>query len=225
METRYLLRNATIIATAIYAAKRAGLLDRIWPQPGTQYEPANDTDPTTVTLGPTAELLSMSALPLLAYNTATSFVENLVTSAMNPYATETAQAERANGIPPNLLGKLLRLESDNFAPDVIAGQRLSRTGAVGIAQILPSTAAKPGYGVPPVNPRDPRASILFAARYLRAMYDRLHNWSMALAAYNQGLGTVQKAIAAHGSDWLAFVPFEGQKYVARINADTGNYIA
>lgn len=41
----------------------------------------------------------------------------------------------------------------------------SSTGAVGIAQILPSTAKDPGYGVASVDPTDPEAAIEFAGSY------------------------------------------------------------
>jgi soluble lytic murein transglycosylase-like protein len=128
-------------------------------------------------------------------------------------------AEAARGIPRDLLTRLLYTES-GFRPEVIDGRVKSRTGAVGIAQILPSTARAPGYGVPPItDPTDPQAAIPWAAHYLRAMYDRTGSWAQALGAYNQGLGAVLKARQAGGANWLTYMPADGRHYFAGITAD------
>lgn len=66
---------------------------------------------------------------------------------------------------------------------------VSEDGAVGLTQVLPSTAAKPGYGVEPMDPElltDPEANVDFGMRYLKAMHDRTGDWSLAFAAYNAG---------------------------------------
>lgn len=129
------------------------------------------------------------------------------------------QIEKQNGIPQNLLVRLLDQES-KFRPEVIDGTVRSRTGAIGIAQVLPSTAGAPGYSVPRlVNPRDPSEAIPWAGKYLRAMYDRAGSWPKALAAYNQGLGTVLNAAKSAGANWLKAVPAEGRNYVASITSD------
>lgn len=134
------------------------------------------------------------------------------------YLPAIESAERAAGIPPGLLLRLLYQES-GFRPDVIDGRTRSRTGAIGIAQALPSTAANPGYGVPVLaDPTNPGQAIPWAARYLRAMYERTGSWAQALGAYNQGLGTVLSARAQGGADWLSRMPAEGRNYVAAITA-------
>lgn len=70
------------------------------------------------------------------------------------------------------------------------------SGATGIGQALRSTAAQPGFGVPPWDPDDPEAALVGAARYLRAMVDRYGgDYRAAVAAYNAGPGTVDDAIA------------------------------
>lgn len=134
------------------------------------------------------------------------------------YLPAIEAAERANGIPAGMLVALLYTES-GFRPEVIDGRVRSATGAIGIAQVLASTAAAPGYGVPVlVDPTNPAQAIPWAGRYLSAMYDRTGDWSQALAAYNQGLGRVNAAKKAGGGNWLAYVPSEGQRYVAKINS-------
>lgn len=134
-------------------------------------------------------------------------------------------AEDAHGIPRDLLAKLLHTES-RWRPDVIDGRTKSRTGAVGIAQVLNSTARDPGYGVPPLKTTpnglapdertDPAKAIPWAAKYLRAMFDRLGSWRQAAAAYNQGLGAVLKARRASPTNWPALLTEEGRNYVASV---------
>ena len=93
-----------------------------------------------------------------------------------------ASAQR-NGVDPSLLKGLIRQESD-FDPNA-----RSSAGAVGLTQLMPSTAA--GLGVS--DPTDPAQAIEGGARYLRQMLDRFGgDQTKALAAYNAGPGAVEK---------------------------------
>jgi Transglycosylase SLT domain len=86
------------------------------------------------------------------------------------------------GVPIQLLVDQITAESD-WNPDAV-----SSSGAEGIAQILPSTAADPGYGIAPVDPTDPVASLAFAAQYDAALYAANgDSWVAALTAYTGGL--------------------------------------
>lgn len=100
-------------------------------------------------------------------------------------------ASRETGIPVPLLVAQLRQES-NFNPNAVG-----RSGEIGVAQIMPSTARQPGFGVPPADPetlRDPAANIRFGAQYLaaRGRAAGVTDWNdpsqvaKALAAYNGG---------------------------------------
>jgi soluble lytic murein transglycosylase-like protein len=74
-------------------------------------------------------------------------------------------AAKRTGIPLAVLVAQGKQES-GFDPNAV-----SKTGAIGIAQILPSTARDPGYGVKPIDPatlRDPAVAIAFQADYMRA---------------------------------------------------------
>lgn len=125
-----------------------------------------------------------------------------------PLATLVRNTEQANGIPTNLLARLLWQES-RYKPTA----RNAASGAQGIAQIMPATAKSPGYGVPPIaDPYDPAQAVPWAGKYLRAMRDRAGSWPLALAAYNWGLGNVQKK-------GMAKAPLETRNYVAQISAD------
>src|SRR6267378_1724908 len=63
-------------------------------------------------------------------------------AAAAPYVGAIAAAEAKYGLPSNLLARQLDIESDHYAPDVIAGRRLSSAGAIGIGQFVPATAAE-----------------------------------------------------------------------------------
>jgi hypothetical protein len=111
-------------------------------------------------------------------------------------------AAAATGVPAALLIAQGRQES-GFQTSVV-----SPSGAEGIAQFMPSTAA--GLGI---NPLDPAQAIMGQAR-LMATYLSQYKGSIsdALAAYNAGPG----AVAQYGG----VPPYaETQSYVAKITAD------
>lgn len=85
------------------------------------------------------------------------------------------RAADANDIDPTLLNALVWVESD-FDPNAV-----SHAGAIGLAQLMPDTAA--GLGV---DPYDPAQNLEGGARFLSAMIDRFGRTDLALAAYNAG---------------------------------------
>lgn len=93
------------------------------------------------------------------------------------------EAEFRHGLPPRLLRALIWAES-RFNPLAV-----SPAGAAGLAQLMPGTARELGV----TNRHDPRQNIDGGARYLRQMLDRFGSVHLALAAYNAGPGTVNKA--------------------------------
>lgn len=113
------------------------------------------------------------------------------------------------GIPMETFVIQIEAES-SFRPEVISSE-----GAIGIAQIMPATAA--GWNV---NPRDPVASLKAAADHM-ALYDKRYSayysthYAMALGCYNAGCGRVDWAIQ-NCSYWLLCMPFETQRYVKKI---------
>lgn len=101
-----------------------------------------------------------------------------------------------NPINPEIIRRVITQES---AGDPNA---LSPKGAAGVMQIMPATAANPGFGVTPLqnwDGKDPRTApveeqVRFGTDYLQAMA-ALHGGDtrLALASYNAGPGAVQMA--------------------------------
>ena len=106
-----------------------------------------------------------------------------LSSASSPYDALIEQAAQRNGVDPAILHGLIQQES-GFDPSSTSG-----TGAAGLCQLMPSTAASLGV----TNPLDPAQSIDAGARYLKSQLDAFGgNPSLALAAYNAGPGAVQR---------------------------------
>lgn len=100
------------------------------------------------------------------------------------YYYDLAQADAtAYGVPAAVETTLIGAES-SYNPNAYN----PATGAYGLGQILSSTAANPGYGIEPVDPSNPVASLNFAAQYLAAAYQQLGSWSQAVSAYFNGIG-------------------------------------
>lgn len=100
-----------------------------------------------------------------------------------PYDGLVAAAAQRHGLDPALLHGLIRAES-GFDPSATSG-----AGALGLAQLMPGTAAALGV----TNPLDPAQSIDGGARYLRQQLDAFGGDPvLALAAYNAGPGAVRR---------------------------------
>jgi len=95
---------------------------------------------------------------------------------------------------------LIRTES-YFASDAV-----SRSGAVGLVQLMAPTAVDmagriargggPDYRIPEINLKDPETSIHIGSFYLRYLVEQMGNPMLALLAYNGGMGRVRRWLAA-----------------------------
>lgn len=108
------------------------------------------------------------------------------------------------GMDPAILFRLLNQES-HFRQDIIDGTTRSHTGALGIAQFMPATAQQELGSVGAAL--DPNQAIPGAARYLAKLAKQLGgDWTKAVAAYNWGIGNVQKrGLSAAPAETVAYV--------------------
>ena len=130
-----------------------------------------------------------------------------MTLPTSAYVAIARQDAMNAGISPDYFTRQINLES-GFNPNAS-----SPSGAVGIAQFLPGTAA--GLGINPWNPNE----ALNAAAQLMASYAKNYggDYAKALAAYNGGTGTLQYALNACGAaNWMNCLPGETRNYIRLI---------
>lgn len=135
------------------------------------------------------------------------------------------QALEENGLPLEL--KYLPVIESGLNPNAV-----SRHGATGLWQFMLATANGLGMEVSSLvdERRDPYVSSQAAAKYLKDLYSAYGDWSLAIAAYNCGPGTVNKAIRRAGGEpsshdfWSIYnyLPEETRGYVPMFIA--ANYV-
>jgi soluble lytic murein transglycosylase-like protein len=142
----------------------------------------------------------------------------------------------ASILNPSVSLGIMRQES-SFNPIVVSG-----AGAVGLMQLLPSTARLTGrkYGLPSSNLFDPDQNMALGAAYLS---QEINNFGeclpLAIAAYNAGPTNVANWLGENGDpelgtqpgganmiDWIEEIPFnETRNYVQRVSENVTIYSA
>lgn len=139
------------------------------------------------------------------YSTAASGSVKLEASGLSCSADLDAifnEAASKYGVDAKFLKAIAKCESD------FSTECTSRSGAMGIMQLMPQTAASLGV----TNAYDPYQNIMGGARYISEKLTQYNgDKSLALAAYNAGSGNVAK--------YGGIPPFkETQNYVAKVMA-------
>ena len=110
-----------------------------------------------------------------------------------------SEAAAKYDLDPALIRAVIQVES-NRDPGAV-----SPAGAQGLMQLMPKTAAEMGV----TNSFDPAQNIEGGARYLRQLLNRYQgNRRLALAAYNWGMGNLEKRPEA--------LPKETQHYILKV---------
>jgi membrane-bound lytic murein transglycosylase D len=119
----------------------------------------------------------------------------------------------AAGLPEELL-YLAMLES-GFSPTAV-----SRAGAVGLWQFMPATGRESGLRIDDWvdERRDPIAATRAAVGHLTHLYAQLHDWALAAAAYNAGLGRVRRTRGDSDAGYFDLT------LSGRLPAETRNYV-
>ncbi|MCH5234868.1 MAG: LysM peptidoglycan-binding domain-containing protein [Muribaculaceae bacterium] len=126
------------------------------------------------------------------------------------------QSLEEQGLPLEL--KYLPMIESSLDPNAV-----SKHGAAGLWQFMLATAKGLGMEVNSLvdERRDPYLSSEMAASYLKGLYDTYGDWTLAIAAYNCGPGTLNKAIRRAGGEpkdhdfWSVYnyLPEETKGYV------------
>ena len=99
-----------------------------------------------------------------------------------PYRHEVEAAAEAADLHPWLVAAVVETES-RWDPGAV-----SRAGAAGLMQLMPSAAADHAVK----DPFDPAENLRGGTQHLRRMLDRFDDLRLALAAYNAGAATVER---------------------------------
>lgn len=140
------------------------------------------------------------------------------------HAEQIADSSARHRVNPFLVAAVINAES-KWKPATT-----SAAGAVGLMQILPSTArdlARRGRvdakRFPPDSLSDPAVNIEYGTAYLRYLVNRYHEIETVLAAYNAGLRHADEW-KAKGGDIRAAIEFpETRHYVLRVMRGKDRY--
>ncbi len=152
------------------------------------------------------------------YATRASYIGRM-TERSNKYLYHIVEELERRNMPTELA--LLPFIESAFNPQAVSGAK-----AAGMWQFMPATGRD--YALKQNIFRDDRRDVLASTRaaldYMQKLYRMFGDWHLALAAYNWGEGSVQRAIAKNQRDGLGLgyldlnMPNETRNYVPKLQA-------
>jgi len=140
------------------------------------------------------------------------------------YQAEIAESASRHRVNPYLVAAIINAES-GWKPD-----RQSSVGAIGLMQVMPSTAkdlARTGKvdsaKYPTSRLSDPSVNIEYGTAYVRYLVDRYHEIQTVLAAYNAGLRHADEWAHKGGAITTAIEFPETKHYVLRVSRGKERY--
>jgi soluble lytic murein transglycosylase len=143
-------------------------------------------------------------------------------------STATTQMATTPPIPgqSTTYDRMLQAESGNRNYDAQGRPITSPKGAMFASQVMPSTAAAPGYGVRPAQSQTPEEYNRVGREYYQALLNKFGgDEQAAAAAYNAGPGKVQQNISQNNGQLnVAQLPKETQGYLGKVLQGVGNAV-
>ncbi len=143
-----------------------------------------------------------------------------------PYFAQIDRWSQQFRLPPALVIALIRQES-RFEPEI-----LSRSGAVGLMQVMPDTGAwiASKRGIRTYSLKNPEDNINFGTWYLDYTHNSFQNNSLlAVASYNAGPGAIGRWVREKGigdpDEFIENIPYaETRDYVPKVFGNYWNYL-
>lgn len=127
-----------------------------------------------------------------------------------PTSNEMARLQKASkgfNVAKAIAGSSKMVQAVSRAESNLKHASISSRGAIGIMQLMPTTAEELG-----VDPYDPKQNIKGGEKYLEQLRDRFKNDKLTFAAYNMGPNALRIAIREAGTrDWDRIVKKLGVK--------------
>ena len=162
--------------------------------------------------------LVLALLALVAFVGLTYYVNILVQKRMHPraYSEHVEKYCSEYSVPEYVAYSVIKVESD-FEADAVSDK-----GACGLMQLMPETyswlADELGEEVGDIFNEE--INVKYGIYYLSILYKRYGDWTVALCAYNAGMGNVDKWLEAE--EFVIRFP-ETQLYVKKLEVVIERY--